>query len=204
MTLLAAAADQRQSLGVQLLADLRIVFGDADVMATETILKKLHALEESPWGDLRGKELDNRALANRLRTYEVRPKTVRLDGDHTAKGYRREDLADLWSRYLSPLRDSADTSVTTSQSSATQSEGVTDSNPDVSASGARVTDPQPQNHAQRDGVTDVTDKSQDPHTTNGHHDPDCLVDGDWSACVNINCKVFDMCVMTDDEPALVP
>ena len=99
----AAAVDDKQSLGIQLLADLRTVFGDADVMATETILERLNALEESPWADLRGRELDARGLANRLRRYEVKPQTVRPDAGHTAKGYRREDLADIWSRYLSPV-----------------------------------------------------------------------------------------------------
>ena len=107
-----------------------LVFGDAEVMATETILgASCTSSEESPWGDLRGKPLDARGLASRLRKYEVKPQTVRLDAGHTAKGYRREDLADLWSRYLSPLQDSADTSDTTSQSSATGAEGVTDSGP---------------------------------------------------------------------------
>ena len=159
VTLVAAAADQKQSLGIQLLADLRTVFGDADAMFTETILEKLNALEESPWADLRGKPLDPRGLASKLRRYELHPKTVRV-GDNTAKGYKREGLADLWARYLSPLRDSADTSVTTSQPSATGSQGVTDSDPVVSDRGARVTDSDPQNHAQRDGVTDVSDKSQ--------------------------------------------
>jgi hypothetical protein len=81
----AAAVDDKQSLGIQLLADLRIVFGDAEVMATETILEQLHALEESPWADLRGKPLDARGLASRLRRYEVKPQTVRLDAGHTRR-----------------------------------------------------------------------------------------------------------------------
>ncbi len=115
VTLVTAAADQKQSLGIQLLADLRVIFGDIEVMATETVLSKLHALEDAPWADLRGKPLDARGLASRLRKYELSSKTVRLDADHTAKGYRREDLADLWSRYLPPPRDSDDTSDTTSQ-----------------------------------------------------------------------------------------
>jgi hypothetical protein len=70
----AAAVDHKQSLGIQLLADLRTVFGDDEVMATETILEQLDALEESPWGDLRGKPLDARGLASRLRKYEVHPR----------------------------------------------------------------------------------------------------------------------------------
>jgi hypothetical protein len=200
----AAAVDDKQSLGIQLLADLRTVFGDTEVMATDPILKHLHALEESPWADLRGKELDARGLASRLRKYDVKPQTVRLDAGHTAKGYRREDLADLWSRYLSPSRDSADTSDTTSQSSATGSESVMDDDLFVTDDPSHVTDSNPPNHAQRDGVTDVTDKPQDKPASNEHHEPGCLVVGDWSACGNSNCKVFGVCVMTDDEPLLVP
>jgi uncharacterized protein DUF3631 len=58
------------------------VFGDTEVLATETILEPLHALEESPWVDLRGKPLNARGLSNRLGKYELRPKSVRLDGGH--------------------------------------------------------------------------------------------------------------------------
>lgn len=114
VTLVSAAADQKQSLGIQLLADLRKVFGATEALATETILEKLTALEEAPWGDLRGKPLDARGLSSRLRKYELGPKTVRLDDGRTLKGYRALDLADVWARYLPPLADSAVTSVTTS------------------------------------------------------------------------------------------
>jgi hypothetical protein len=166
VTLVAAAAvDDKQSLGIQLLADLRTVFGDADVMATEAILAELHKLEESPWGDLRGKELDARGLASRLRKYEVHPKSVRLTDGRTPKGYRREDLADIWSRYLSPTRDSAATSATPPHPSATGSESVADSDPFVADSDLFVADSQPSNHAH---VADVADKSQDGPAGNGH------------------------------------
>jgi hypothetical protein len=164
VALVAVAADQRQSLGIQLLTDLRTVFmfGNVEVMATETILDRLHRLEESPWNTLlHGRPLDARGLANKLRRYEIKPKTVRLASGQTAKGYRRDELADVWARYLSPSPDSADTSDTTSQTRSDGPEDVSDTGPDVSDGGARVTDSQPSNHAQRDGVTDVTDKSQD-------------------------------------------
>jgi hypothetical protein len=71
VTLVTAAADQRQSLGIQLLMDLRTVFGDHPALFTETILQELHALEESPWHSLRGTPLDARGLSSRLRKYEV-------------------------------------------------------------------------------------------------------------------------------------
>jgi Protein of unknown function (DUF3631) len=68
-------------------------------------------LEEAPWGDLKGKPLDERGLANRLRAYGVKSKTIRL-GTATAKGYRREDLHDVWLRYLPPSPAKSATCVT--------------------------------------------------------------------------------------------
>jgi hypothetical protein len=93
------------SLGVKLLGDLRSVFADADVLSTEAILGGLHALEESPWHDLRGKPLDARGLARRLRQYEIVSLKVKADGK-ALQGYRREHLWDAWSRYLPPNPDS--------------------------------------------------------------------------------------------------
>lgn len=100
------------SLGVHLLADLRIVWqsaGDPDGMHTDAMLSKLIELDEAPWADLRGKPLDARGLARRLRTYGTESKSVRV-GEVARKGYRREDLHDAWSRYLP--RDSAEDSFT--------------------------------------------------------------------------------------------
>jgi hypothetical protein len=89
------------SRGVQLLADLRAVFGAAgtDRIASEELCRRLAELEEAPWGDLRGRAIDPRGLAARLRPYGVRPKNVRI-GENVPKGYTSEDLADAWSRYL--------------------------------------------------------------------------------------------------------
>jgi hypothetical protein len=100
VSLVSDASDTKTSLGVTLLADLRLVFGDHDVMATETILGKLRAFEDAPWGDLRGKPLDARGLSFRLKRYGVHPQTVRTSVNSTARGYRRADLADVWDRYL--------------------------------------------------------------------------------------------------------
>jgi Protein of unknown function (DUF3631) len=133
VTLVTANQDRKTSLGVTLLADLRTVFGDRNVMATETILPKLHAIEESPWGGIRGKPLDARGLSSRLRRYDVHPKPVRIDASTVSKGYRREDLADLWARYVGP--EGASRKSVTSVTSVTDDPDVTD-------------------------VTDVTDKSE--------------------------------------------
>lgn len=111
----ALVADSKRgtpSLGIKLLADLRSIFADDDHLATESILTQLHKIEESPWGDLRGKPLDARGLAKRLRPYEIKPTTIRIL-DSTPKGYRREDLHDAWARYLGPPPHESATTATT-------------------------------------------------------------------------------------------
>ena len=87
------------SLGVLLLRDLRKVFAGRDKLSTEDILTGLHAMDDSPWGDLRGKPVDARWLSRQLRKYEVKPKVIRTDSG-TPRGYDAADLADPWSRYV--------------------------------------------------------------------------------------------------------
>ncbi len=77
------------------------MFGDDSTLFTTTTLDRLNALDDAPWGNFRGKPLDARGLSRRLNRYDVRSMTVRV-GDATAKGYRRDDLADVWDRYLPP------------------------------------------------------------------------------------------------------
>ncbi|WP_436843243.1 DUF3631 domain-containing protein [Streptomyces narbonensis] len=105
--LVRTAEEDRRSLGVKLLADLRDVFSGADRMATAQIIEKLAALDDSPWSDLRGKPLNSRSLYWRLREYAtadnkpIRPRNVRTAAG-TLKGYCAEDLRDAWMRYLPP------------------------------------------------------------------------------------------------------
>lgn len=87
------------SIGVLLLRDLRTVFAGRDKMPTEDILTALHAMDEAPWNDLRGKPVDSRWLSRQLGKYEVKSKNVRLEGK-IVKGYDAADLADPWSRYV--------------------------------------------------------------------------------------------------------
>jgi uncharacterized protein DUF3631 len=102
----AAQSTDSGSLGVRLLADLQTVFstsqdllGTAPHLFTETILERLRAIDEAPWSDLKGKPLDSRGLANRLKGYGVKSKKVRV-GKMTRQGYSAEDLHDPWRRYL--------------------------------------------------------------------------------------------------------
>jgi Protein of unknown function (DUF3631) len=99
VTLVTDAKAVTPSLGVKLLSDLRTLFGTHDQMRTEELLEKLCDLDESPWGEMRGKPLDARGLARRLSKYDVRPRTIRTPAG-TAKGYTRKSLHDAWQRFL--------------------------------------------------------------------------------------------------------
>jgi hypothetical protein len=103
VALVAQSQEKALTLGVQLLADLRQVFSTTtdDHLGTDDLLHALVALDESPWGDLRGKELDPRGLSRRLSQYGVKSRNVRV-GDRVVKGYSRHDLHDPWERYLPP------------------------------------------------------------------------------------------------------
>lgn len=111
VTLVSDAMRKPPSLGLRLLADLRAVFGDDDQVSTATLLERLHALDEAPWSDLKGKPLDPRGLSRMLGDYEIKSLTIRL-GLATQKGYRRADLHDAWQRYLGETPKDADTTVT--------------------------------------------------------------------------------------------
>jgi Protein of unknown function (DUF3631) len=62
---------------------------------------------------MRGKPLSDIGLARRLKAYGIKPKVVRI-GDHTFRGYDKQDFYDAWKRYLHPL-DKPVTPVTSSQ-----------------------------------------------------------------------------------------
>jgi hypothetical protein len=111
VALVADSKEVEASLGVRLLADLRMVFGDASEMRSKDILDALQRLEEAPWGDLKGKPLDERGLARRLKQYGVKSKNL-YAGSSRPKGYTREDLHDAWSRYLPQSPDTSATCAT--------------------------------------------------------------------------------------------
>ena len=105
LALIAAAADRASTIGVQLLRDLRTVFGHHDALPTDTVLDRLTSLPESLWAELRGgKPLDARGLARRLEKYGVKPVQYR-DAAGKHRGYRAADLADPWGRYLLPVTE---------------------------------------------------------------------------------------------------
>jgi hypothetical protein len=183
VTLVTAVTQAPGGLGVQLLADLRTVFAKAtkdgqDKLSTETILSKLNAMDESPWGAIsHGNPLDPRGLARRLRRYDIGPSSQR-EGDSVFKGYAVSDFTDAWERYLSPPPpgpggDSSVTSVTSDTSETTARNRVTD----VTATAGRAcrndapppTDEDPM--AEPAGSGTLWDGSEHPAYENENQDP---------------------------------
>lgn len=104
LTLSGRAVEEDESIGVRLLADIKVVFGEQEKLFSEELCHSLIALEESPWGELpfgvrRGKEIDPRTLARFLKPYEIRPKQIKKD-DIGKKGYLLVDFIDVWTRYI--------------------------------------------------------------------------------------------------------
>jgi Protein of unknown function (DUF3631) len=185
-----ASKDREASLGVRLLTDVQQTFIDTIVLSTKELIRRLIEIPESPWGDLRGKPLDERGLSHRLRQYDIRSRKIRF-GDTTMMGYRREDFADAWRRYVAASGSLAKsgTSRTSGTSKQNQSQNVPDEKkcsgrsdrgvPDVPEG---VPDRPPNNVNGNNGVPDVLDvpllpgdgEGPDPDDYTFHLDDDDL------------------------------
>lgn len=118
----AARADDKGSLGIRLLTDLRdYVMAGIDRMPTVAILDRLCALDEAPWADMSGRPLDSRSLAKMLGEYmttdntPVKARNIKSAGT-VLKGYYAADLHDAWQRYCPPPPSGAATSATSATS----------------------------------------------------------------------------------------
>jgi hypothetical protein len=129
----------------RVLADLHDVFGDAEQLSTETILERLHKLEEAPWGDWYGHPLNARDLAKLLKPYKVKSTRIRPDGGDQVRGYTRRALSDAWQRYVLPTSQASQAGEPAVQP---RDGNVTD---DLFGSVTRS------DQRKRDDVTDVTD-----------------------------------------------
>jgi hypothetical protein len=174
--LVKAAREIEPSLNIRLLEDLRTIFEgeehkDAGHLATKTILAELCLFEIAPWNNLKGKPITDNQLARRLRQYGVKSKTLRLEDNVFAKGYAREDLHDVWQRYLPRLPDKPVTDVTAVTAQCSQEIGASGEKSQASNESLQgalsvmpVTGPvtacdaldDPRNHQKIGAVADVT------------------------------------------------
>lgn len=99
VTLVTLAKDVEPSLGIKLLEDIRGIFTGRDVLTSADLVAELVKLEESPWGDIYGKPLDQRGLAKRLRQYDIKPELIRQKSS-VFRGYRKSGFLDAWASYL--------------------------------------------------------------------------------------------------------
>lgn len=88
-------APEEPPLSVQLLADLRTVFGEEHKLTTVKIVQRLYALPESPWRKLWPQETSAPRELSALLGPDVAPVKVR-EGEQTLRGYLRRDLEPLW------------------------------------------------------------------------------------------------------------
>jgi hypothetical protein len=128
VTLVTESKESTPSLGVLLLRDIKTVFTDDEVMFTAELITALNNLDEAPWAAVRKGDhpLNARYLSEHLRRYGIHPGTVRMNL-RTAKGYKRVDFHDAWTRYLGPPHHEPVTNVTPSQ---TDERGYVDELPD--------------------------------------------------------------------------
>jgi hypothetical protein len=100
---LSTGDDTGEDLGIQLLADIRVIFDAAELdrVPSATLVHQLLQMEERPWPEMgkAQKPLTANRMARLLRPFGVRPEgTVRF-GANTGKGYIRAAFEDAWLQY---------------------------------------------------------------------------------------------------------
>jgi putative DNA primase/helicase len=85
---------------VELLADIKLAFGDADEIRSADLVAKLTADPERPWAEWKnGKALTQKQLAGLLRPFGITSDTVHPTGLSHAKGYKRSRFQEAWDVY---------------------------------------------------------------------------------------------------------
>lgn len=95
--------DPSESIGVELLADIDTVISTvkSTYITTADLLAGLCKDPERPWATYnRGLQMTARQLANLLREFRIVSYTIRLPNVGTLKGYKFENFADAFARYI--------------------------------------------------------------------------------------------------------
>lgn len=131
------------TIGVRLLADLKIIFESEEIegMWSKDLCLALEQLEERPWSTYRkGFPLSTNQLARILRGFGISSQTIWKGKTCSAKGYLKENFLEAWDRYCAPCSENLDshrqddrTYINTGETSDFQS--VSGADPDVSKNG---------------------------------------------------------------------
>jgi len=98
---LTAKAQENNPIG-SLLLDIWVVFLEigGGRLFTRTLISELNRRADRPWCFMRkGKEINDAWLAEQLRPYEIRPRTIWI-GEAQAKGYMKDDFKEVFRRYI--------------------------------------------------------------------------------------------------------
>lgn len=99
-----AKSGYARPIGLDLLADIRTIFGSSKKMTSGDLVTALISIPEAGWTDMRGSFLNQVTLAKLLRPFDVHSRTIRLSSGATAKGYvvaGEGGLGEAWERNLS-------------------------------------------------------------------------------------------------------
>lgn len=91
------------AIGTELLLDVREVFEEfqVDRISTADLIRSLCADDEKSWSTYnRGAQISARQLANKLKSYGIRSKTIRIGLNETLKGFERRQFEDAFFRYI--------------------------------------------------------------------------------------------------------
>ena len=86
---------------VNLLADIRDAFGDAEVMRSADLVAELVSDPERPWVEWRhGKPLTQKQLGGLLKAFQIKSVVVHPPGVAPKRGYTRGQFESLWETYF--------------------------------------------------------------------------------------------------------
>ncbi len=94
---------------VELLADIRKAFGEAEAIRSAELVAKLAADPERPWAEWKhGRPLTQKQLGGLLRPFGIVSETVSIPGFNDAKGYKRDRFEAAWEVLLPWSKPSLD------------------------------------------------------------------------------------------------
>jgi len=104
VTLTAEAEDSGQTSNrVRLLTDCQTAFSTEPALPTVVLLDRLKSEPDAPWADYGPAGLTPAKLGALLREFDIRPSNIRFPDGLQAKGYKRADFTDAWTRYCPAL-----------------------------------------------------------------------------------------------------
>ncbi len=94
------------TLASLLLVDIRAALGSLDRISSKELVARLLEMEGQPWPEMPrgGKPITQNGVARLLKPFGVFPRSVRIDGVETSKGYMASDLQEAFERYLPPAK----------------------------------------------------------------------------------------------------